>query len=67
MIRMGDFKYVKRLYEKDELYDLANDPDELCNIIDEKRNQSIVAIFKARMLDWFIETGDIVPNRRDLR
>lgn len=67
MIRMGDFKYVNRLYEKDELYDLANDPDELCNIIDEKRHQDKVAMFKARMLDWFIETGDIVPNRRDLR
>ena len=67
MIRMGNMKYVNRLYESDELYDLVNDPDELDNIIDDPRCHDQVVKFKARMLDWFIETGDIVPNRRDLR
>ena len=34
MCRTKDFKYVQRLYEKDELYDLNNDPGELNNLID---------------------------------
>lgn len=67
MIRMGNLKYVKRLYEKDELYDLEKDPYELNNIIDDKEYHEEVLKMKDRMLTFYQETGDIVPNRRDLR
>ena len=67
MIRMGDLKYVYRLYEKDELYDLAKDPKELNNIIDLPEYQSDVVKMKMRMLQFMVETGDIVPDRKDIR
>ena len=67
MIRMGDLKYVYRLYEKDELYDLANDPKKLNNIIDSPEYQSDIVKMKMRMLQFMIETGDIVPDRKDIR
>ena len=67
MIRMKNYKYVYRLYEKDEFYNLENDPLELCNEIDNPQYQSIIIEMKMRMLTWFVETGDIVPNRKDPR
>ena len=39
MIRMKNYKYVYRLYEKDEFYNLENDPLELCNEIDNPQYQ----------------------------
>ena len=67
MIRMGHFKYVKRLYEKDEFYDLEKDPLEINNLIDEPQYKEQILLMKERMLTFYQETGDIVPNRRDLR
>ncbi len=67
MLRSEKLKYVYRLYERDELYDLEKDPLELHNVIDDPLYQNDLLQFKARMLDWFVETGDIVPDRKDLR
>lgn len=67
MIRMGNLKYVKRLYEKDELYDLDQDPLELHNIIDDPAYANEVLKMKDRMLTFYQETADIVPNRKDQR
>jgi len=62
MCRTKDFKYVRRLYEKDELYDLRNDPDELDNRIDDPALADVRAKLKERMLTFFLETGDVVPH-----
>lgn len=67
MIRMGNLKYTKRLYEKDELYDLDKDPLELNNVIDDVNYSNELLKLKERMLTYFMETGDWVPNRKDLR
>ncbi|MBR0137985.1 MAG: sulfatase-like hydrolase/transferase, partial [Erysipelotrichaceae bacterium] len=67
MIRMGDLKYIKRLYEKDELYDLKKDPQELVNEIDNPEYRGQLLKMKERMLTWYQETADYVPNRRDAR
>ena len=67
MIRMGNLKYVQRLYERDELYDLEKDPDELVNIIDDPAYASEILKMQQRMLSWYQETADFVPNRKDLR
>lgn len=67
MIRMGNDKYTMRLYEKDEFYDLDQDPMELHNAIDDPRYQSRIMEMKQRLLQWYMETGDFVPNRRDKR
>lgn len=67
MIRMGDFKYTMRLYEKDEFYDLHADPMELHNAIDEMQYQPQIQLMKNRLLQWYMESGDVVPNRKDKR
>jgi arylsulfatase A-like enzyme len=67
MIRSKEWKYVRRLYDTDELYDLKNDPDEVNNLIDDTSLASVRDRLVAAMADWFIETGDQVPWRWDLR
>ena len=67
MCRTKEFKYVYRLYEKDELYDLINDPGELNNIIDDSNSTDILIKLKERMLTWYVETCDVVPHEVDRR
>jgi len=67
MIRSKEWKYVRRLYDTDELYDLRNDPDEVKNVIDDESLAPIRQELAAAMLDWFVETGDEVPWRWDSR
>jgi len=67
MCRTKDFKYVRRLYEPDELYDLRNDPAELNNMIDHPSYAGKLAELKERMLAFFLETGDVVPHDTDKR
>lgn len=67
MIRMGNMKYTMRLYEKDELYNLENDPFELNNLIDDDRYRDVCRDMKERLLYHYMETADFVPNRRDKR
>ncbi|UCH36654.1 MAG: sulfatase-like hydrolase/transferase, partial [Armatimonadota bacterium] len=67
MIRSKEWKYVRRLYDTDELYDLRNDPDEVGNLIDDAALAGVRDELVAAMATWFIETGDQVPWRWDLR
>jgi arylsulfatase A-like enzyme len=67
MCRSGRFKYVRRLYEKDEFYDLQADPGETVNRIDDPVLASEVARHKERLLTFFLETGDVVPHDQDRR
>ncbi len=67
MCRTQDYKYVRRLYETDELYDLKEDPGELVNRIDDPACASVLADLRERMLTWYQETCDVVPYRTDVR
>ncbi len=67
MCRTRDYKYVRRLYEKDELYDLRRDPHELDNRIDDPALAAVLARMKERTLTFFMETGDAVPRATDPR
>jgi arylsulfatase A-like enzyme len=67
MVRTKRFKYVRRLYESDELYDLESDPGELHNRIDDPALGGVLAELKERMLTFFLETGDAVPWDLDRR
>lgn len=67
MCRTDRYKYVYRLYEQDELYDLQTDPHELDNRIDDAEFAGVLAAMTRRMLDFFVETGDIVPRKTDSR
>lgn len=67
MCRTESHKYVRRLYERDELYDLHRDPRELENVIDDPCYAEVLATLRERMLTFFLETGDIVPRHIDRR
>ena len=75
MLRTREWKYVRRLYDTDELYDLTRDPDELVNLIDpsaslgasDPRCDSVVRSMREKMLTWLLDTGDAVPFQWDKR
>lgn len=67
MCRTREYKYVRRLYEPDELYDLREDPRELHNRIDDPTLAPVLAELKDRMLTFYQETCDVVPWQPDRR
>jgi len=67
MCRTRDFKYVRRLYETDELYDLRRDPGEVQNRIDDPAYAGILSEMRERMLTWYQTTCDVVPYKTDVR
>ena len=67
MCRTRDYKYVRRLYELDELYDLRADPGERINRINDPALSDVLAALKDRMLTWYQETADQVPWEPDRR
>ena len=67
MFRNHEYKYVRRLYESDEFYDLRRDPWELANRIDDPALAGVLARLKEELLTFFLETGDVVPLDPDRR
>ena len=67
MMRGKRFKYVSRILEDDELYDLLNDPEEKCNVIDNPEFAETVSKMRNTMLKWLEYTGDTVPLKLDSR
>ena len=67
MIRNHHYKYVKRLYEKDEFYDLKSDPQERLNVIEQPEYKVIIDQFKVALSNFMLETCDQVPYQRDER
>lgn len=67
MCRTKTCKYVKRLYESDEFYDLRNDPKEVHNRINDPAYQEIIESMKERLLTHYLDTCDVVPFEKDVR
>ena len=67
MIRTHRHKYIRRLYEKDELYDLERDPCEVDNRIDDPEYADVLLQLRERMLTWYMETADYVPLKVNAR
>lgn len=67
MLRSRSYKYIKRLYERDELYDLAADPEERVNLSGDERYREVEQEMKERLLYRLIESGDTVPYQKDMR
>ncbi|QHW30119.1 sulfatase-like hydrolase/transferase [Paenibacillus rhizovicinus] len=67
MCRTRDYKYVRRFYEQDELYDLKCDPMEVHNRIDDASLADVLAALKERLLTFYMETADAVPLKTDRR
>ena len=58
---------MRRLYEKDEIYDLIKDPYELSNLIGDPSYADVLSDMKERLLTWYLETCDVVPIQTDTR
>ena len=67
MCRTRDYKYVMRLGESDELYDLRSDPGEEHNRIDDPSLAATRQTLRDRLLRFFLETADVVPFDADRR
>ncbi len=67
MCRTDRYKYVHRLYETDELYDLQEDPHEVVNRIDDASLSTVLAELRERTMRFYLETSDVVPPRVDAR
>jgi arylsulfatase A-like enzyme len=67
MCRTERYKYVRRLYESDEFYDLQTDPGETRNRIGDPSLAAEIARHRDRLLTFFLETGDVVPHALDRR
>ena len=67
MLRTHEYKYVKRLFETDELYDLRKDPQETVNHIHDPDYADVLAQLRDRMMTFLLETNDVVPLAVDAR
>jgi arylsulfatase len=62
MVRTRGWKYVHDpMGDKDELYDLLNDPWELINVATVEANKAVLADLKIKLADWSIHTEDSSP------
>jgi len=67
MLRTERYKLIKRVGVADELYDLEQDPQELCNRYDDPSCAGPRAELEARLLETLLETGDAIPAGLDQR
>ena len=57
------YKYIYHHDDHDELFDLQNDPDELHNIIGERRSLELADEMRSRLVGWMWDTDDYLkPN-----
>ena len=61
MCRTHDLKYVRRLYEQDELYDLQEDPNEFVNLWD--RDVQLRRELQGALLDALVRNQSWDPPK----
>jgi len=68
MCRTAQNKYVRRYYTgHHELFDLEADPDEMRNLSGHPDYADVERRMEARLLDFFMHTGDVLPHEPDSR
>jgi arylsulfatase A-like enzyme len=58
MVRWGDYKYIFNAPDEDELYDLADDPHEVNNYIDNPKYAEIAKEGRQRLMQWIKDSDD---------
>ncbi|MCZ8511715.1 sulfatase-like hydrolase/transferase [Paenibacillus filicis] len=61
MLRTAEWKFIKRLNEQTELYDLSIDPKELVNLADDPQYESVRKKLLNLLAIRYMETIDVVP------
>ncbi|WP_134698597.1 sulfatase-like hydrolase/transferase [Ammoniphilus sp. YIM 78166] len=67
MMRTMDYKLIRRTSDVSELYDLKKDPSELHNVYEAPQYSGVRQQLESRMLDWYVQTSDVVPRMKDSR
>ncbi|MCA1809849.1 MAG: sulfatase-like hydrolase/transferase [Kiritimatiellia bacterium] len=68
MCRTLAHKYVRRGYTgHHELYDLRQDPGELCNLAGDPAHAALESEMQSCLLEYFMRTGDVLPLKQDRR
>ncbi|WP_276273037.1 sulfatase-like hydrolase/transferase [Haloarcula litorea] len=62
MVRTDRYKYVHNAPDRNELYDLEHDPDELRNLAEHPEYQSVRDDLEATLLDWMTATDDPITK-----
>lgn len=62
MVRTAEHKYCCYTTGEEELYDLAADPHELCNLAGRSAPQALQARLRGRLQRWMRDTGDFFPH-----
>jgi choline-sulfatase len=52
MVRIGDWKYTYWMHDREELYNLKDDPEELNNVANESRCRAQATRLKATLFSW---------------
>jgi arylsulfatase A-like enzyme len=58
MVRWEHYKYIFNAPDEDELYDLASDPHELDNLIDDAVHSGVAEEGRQRLWQWIQDTDD---------
>ena len=67
MVRTDRYKYVYSPADRDELYDLHIDPQEVRNVADAPQYARVRDELRERLLRWMVDTGDVLPPNQDPR
>ena len=67
MVRTANWKYVYSPDDRDELFDVADDPREIANLAADPQHAGVVSELRERLLRWMLDTGDVLPPVRDPR
>lgn len=67
MIRTKYWKYIARINEEDEFYDLFHDPEELINQADNPSVKQEKEALRNQLMMWLMRTSDVVPYDYDKR
>ena len=66
--RTRDYKYIRRGYNDcHEFYDLRADPGEQRNLHGQAAVAAVEAQFEHRLLDFYMQTADVLPFKQDSR
>jgi N-acetylglucosamine-6-sulfatase len=69
-VRTDQYKYIRYqgIWDRNELYDLKNDPDEMYNLIDKPEHQELVKNMANQLYNWLENTdGMQIPLKRTVK
>lgn len=66
-VKTKRYNYVMRPAGISELYDLADDPQEKNNLIDESTHRHVREALHKRLLQWYVDTSGVAPKSKDAR